>query len=183
MDTPSIIFITIGTFDEPCLERLGKFLEETYQMPVLLNKSNIDIEQFYDAMRRQYNANQMLQYLDGLEEYKSDYKVLLVQVDLFIPILTYIFGQAYFNGKSGVVSLFRLRNEQYGLEPDLKLLAKRFWKVITHELGHMLGLVHCHMPTCVMRSSTYVEDIDQKERELCYQCKENLASKKQQGML
>ena len=25
-----------------------------------------------------------------------------------------------------------------------------------------LGLIHCHVPTCVMRSSTYVEDIDQK---------------------
>jgi archaemetzincin len=178
LDKPCIIFFTVGTFDEPCLDRLGKHLEDTYQLAVTRFSSNLDLEQFYDATRRQYNANQMLQHLNAIEEYKADYKLLLVQVDIFIPILTYIFGQAVYKGKAGVISLFRLRNEQYGLKPDSNLLTKRFWKVISHEIGHMLGLVHCHMPTCVMRSSTYVEDIDQKHIQLCVHCLEKIAPPK-----
>ncbi|MDP2336345.1 MAG: hypothetical protein Q8N05_07830, partial [Bacteroidota bacterium] len=36
------------------------------------------------------------------------------------------------------------------------------------------GLIHCTNPTCVMRSSTYVEDIDQKIQHLCFKCKAEL---------
>ena len=46
----------------------------------------------------------------------------------------------------------------------------RFTKDVIDELGHTLGFIHCHTPSCVMRSSTYVEDIDQKEVRLCDKC-------------
>ena len=91
-------------------------------------------------------------------------------VDLFIPILTYIFGQAYLNGRAGIASVYRLRNERYGMKKDEKLLVDRFRKEVIHELGHAFGLIHCHDQTCVMRSSTYVEDIDQKSNHLCNKC-------------
>ena len=98
----------------------------------------------------------------------------MVRVDLYIPILTYIFGQASLGGYTGVASLYRLRNEHYGLEPDYELLIDRFSKVIIHELGHTFGLIHCSNPVCVMRSSTYVEDLDQKDKQFCYRCRAEL---------
>ncbi|MCA1757107.1 MAG: hypothetical protein LC649_06590 [Bacteroidales bacterium] len=36
------------------------------------------------------------------------------------------------------------------------------------------GLVHCQNPECIMRSSTYVEDIDQKKLKFCPTCREEL---------
>ena len=98
----------------------------------------------------------------------------LLRVDLYIPILTYIFGQSVLNGSTGIVSLYRLRNELYGLEQDDRLLTERFRKVIIHELGHSLGLIHCLNPICIMRSSTYVEDLDQKKLEFCNKCTKEL---------
>ncbi len=98
----------------------------------------------------------------------------MVRVDLYIPILTYIFGQAKLGGYTGLASLYRLRNEHYGLEPDYALLIDRFSKVIIHELGHTFGLIHCSNQVCVMRSSTYVEDLDQKEKQFCYKCRAEL---------
>ena len=95
----------------------------------------------------------------------------LFQVDLFIPILTYIFGQAYLGGRTAIASSYRLKNESYGMTIDDKLLLGRFTKEVIHELGHTFGLIHCQNPLCVMRSSTYVEDIDQKERHLCPICR------------
>jgi archaemetzincin len=56
------------------------------------------------------------------------------------------------------------------MKQDDKLLLDRFRKEVVHELGHMFGLVHCSNPICVMRSSTYVEDIDQKTHSLCSHC-------------
>jgi archaemetzincin len=98
----------------------------------------------------------------------------LFSVDLFIPILTFIFGQAYLNGRTGIVSVYRLSNERYGMSANEEILKERLMKEIIHELGHMFGLVHCSNPLCVMRSSTYVEDIDQKNHRLCDKCEELL---------
>nr|MDA3954291.1 matrixin family metalloprotease [Bacteroidales bacterium] len=63
------------------------------------------------------------------------------------------------------------RNELYGLKQSKTILNERLRKVIIHEIGHMFGLIHCQNPVCVMRSSTYVEDLDQKSQNLCIKCR------------
>ena len=88
-------------------------------------------------------------------------------MDLFIPILTYVFGEAQLDGIGAVVSLHRLNNQFYGLPEDTGLMHDRLLKEAVHELGHTFGLLHCFQPGCVLNASTYVEDIDQKSRELC----------------
>ena len=96
----------------------------------------------------------------------------LFNVDLFIPILTFIYGQAVLGGNTGIASLYRLNNERYGMPPNNDILLERLKKEVIHELGHTFGLIHCNTPECVMRSSTYVEDIDLKEGHLCRACRE-----------
>lgn len=137
----------------------------------------MDISEFYDPMRRQYDGNKILKEIDSNSPSGIIKKIGLFRVDLFIPILTYIFGQATFKGRTGIASLYRLRNEQYGIKKDEAVLLNRFRKVVIHELGHTFGLIHCHTPTCVMRSSTYVEDIDQKSLNLCINCRSDLGMK------
>jgi len=61
------------------------------------------------------------------------------------------------------------------MEADSKLVIERLQKGVIHELGHLFGLVHCHVPACVMRSSTYVEDIDQKDISICSNCRKLLS--------
>jgi archaemetzincin len=125
--------------------------------------------------RRQYDGYRLLKEIDSGFAKEKDKTLGLFNVDLYIPILTYIFGQAYLNGKSGIASIYRLRNERYGIFKDEKILVSRFRKEVIHELGHTFGLLHCYDPTCVMRSSTYVEDIDQKNHMLCHKCKEQIS--------
>ena len=174
MDKPSIILISHGQFDKEFLNKIAFDVVHEYNYPVIFKEIHLNIDEYYDPSRRQYDGNRLLKELDQFSAPEAIKKIGLFRVDLFIPILTFIFGQAIYKGNTGIVSLFRLKNEQYGMKSDTGLLYDRFRKVIIHELGHTFGLVHCHHPACVMRSSTYVEDIDQKKHYMCDSCKEQL---------
>lgn len=170
MGAKEILVINLGNFEKEFLGTIADCLRGEFPLPVTIKESHMDLSEFYDPIRRQYNGNQLMKELDSWSILNHIKIIGLFRVDLFNPILTYIFGQAALNGNIGVASMYRLRNEQYGMKKDDDLLLERFQKVIIHELGHMFGLVHCHFPPCVMRSSTYVEDIDQKSAHLCSKC-------------
>lgn len=174
MNLQNVTLISFGYFDDDFLQNVAENVQRELFLPVKIREGHIDLSDFYDSARRQYNANLILQFVE--KQYATDdSKTLgLFNVDLFIPIFTYIFGQAYLKGRSGIASLFRLNNEHYGIEADEKLLLDRFSKEIVHELGHNFGLIHCRVPDCVMRSGTYVEDIDQKNSNFCSECRQSI---------
>jgi archaemetzincin len=99
----------------------------------------------------------------------------ITEVDLFIPVLTFVFGQAQLGGAGAVVSVMRLHADYYGLPANEDLLLDRAVKEVVHELGHGFGLVHCPDYSCVMSSSTYVEDVDLKAERYCRDCLDLLA--------
>jgi len=167
----SILLISHGNFEMDFVENIAREIGRIFFSPVNIEVGHIDLSEFYDPIRRQYNGNSLLSTVNSSSSNQYFKNIGLFQVDLFIPILTYIFGQAALNGSVGIASLYRLRNEHYGMKKDEDLLLDRFKKVIIHELGHMFGLIHCQNPNCVMRSSTYVEDIDQKSLNFCVQCR------------
>jgi archaemetzincin len=174
MDLQNIILVTFGYFEEDFLKKISGNVIREFRTEVNIREGHLDLSEFYDSGRRQYNGAKLLKEVDTL--FASDeYKTLgLFSIDLFIPILTYIFGQAFLSGRSGIASHYRFSNERYGMSTDDRLIFDRFQKEIIHELGHTFGLVHCHVPDCVMRSSTYVEDIDQKSSSLCQSCRNEL---------
>jgi archaemetzincin len=167
----NITLISFGYFEKEILEMIVQDIEQEFQLPVKIREGHLDLSEFFDANRKQYDGNRLLSEIE--DKYSSDtYKTLgLFSVDLYIPILTYIFGQAFLNGRSGIASIHRLKNERYGIRGDKAVLIDRFRKEAIHELGHMFGLIHCTNPVCVMRSSTYVEDIDQKNHLFCTSCR------------
>lgn len=176
---PTILLIAYGDFEKNFLEAIARDVGQEFHVPVSVEKGRADLVPYYDSVRRQYDANGILKAINSVSPSPYLKKIGLFRVDLFIPILTYIFGQATLNGPSGIASLYRLRNEVYGMAKDEALLRDRFTKVVIHELGHAFGLVHCHHPVCVMRSSTYVEDIDQKSRHFCNPCRVELEQEMQ----
>ena len=105
----------------------------------------------------------------------------ITKLDLFIPILTFVYGEAELDGDVAVVSYHRLRNELYGLTSDNRRLSDRLIKEAVHELGHAYGLIHCHAQPCVMHASTYVEDIDMKSASFCDACEQFIASTTKQS--
>lgn len=174
MDLQNITLISFGYFEEDFLKKIADSVKHEYHFSVNIKEGHLDLSEFYDPGRRQYNGTKLLKEVDSSMSTDSNKTLGLFSVDLFIPILTYIFGQAILNGRTGITSLYRLSNERYGMNTDDKFILDRFKKEVIHELGHTFGLMHCHIPTCVMRSSTYVEDIDQKSSNLCPKCRSEM---------
>jgi archaemetzincin len=174
LNRQGISLVSIGRFEKDFLERLANDLKIIFATDVSFALSYQDIMPYFDPTRKQYDANKLLQLIHKNYSDNAVKTIGLLQVDLFIPILTYIFGQAIYNGDSGIVSDYRLKNELYGLKGKEKLIYERFKKVTIHELGHTFGLIHCHIPDCVMRPGTYVEDIDQKKAHFCHKCEAEL---------
>jgi archaemetzincin len=129
-------------------------------------------EYAYDERRCQYNSKLILMHL--IKHCPKDILGFMgvTQVDLFVPILKYVFGLAELEGQCAIISIHRLRPQFYDQPPDQDLLAARAKKTALHELGHCLGVTHCRNRRCVMYSSTKIEATDYKQTEFCPTCSE-----------
>lgn len=130
----------------------------------------------YDPRRKQHASGAILRWL--LERGPRGGKLLgVTDRDLFIPILTYVFGEAQLGGTAAVVSTARLAEdvELFGR----RLLLERIAKEAVHEIGHAFGLVHCATPGCVMSRSPAVREVDEKSADPCEECRERLREPRQ----
>jgi archaemetzincin len=125
----------------------------------------------YDAVRNQYYSTRILQTLTQWES-EPDSRVLgITAVDLYVPVLTFVFGEAQLEGRCALVSCHRLREEFYGLPARSDLLVERLVKEAVHEIGHTFSLRHCDNWECVMASCHAVERLDVKGAEFCSACR------------
>jgi archaemetzincin len=158
------------------LAPLAEHLRDTFGTAIDVRPPDFDPELAFDPSRGQYNSRLLLTNL--LRDLPAETSRVLgvTGVDLFIPVLTFVFGEAQLDGRAAVVSTHRLANELYGLPPSPGLLFDRLVKEAVHELGHTFDLVHCRADRCVMISSTYVEEIDLKSAQFCDRCRARLTS-------
>lgn len=171
-----IEFLQVGETDAALLDFLASELSAEFGVPCKVLKARFDPQPSFSLERQQYSSTDLLERMQ--ERFLRGSALLLgvAQVDLYIPILTFVFGEAYLNGPCAVVSTYRLRQEFYGLPPQPELLRERLVKESVHEIGHTLGLRHCEDYHCAMSASHAVEMIDLKGAGLCRSCRALLAA-------
>ncbi|MGC2210052.1 MAG: archaemetzincin family Zn-dependent metalloprotease [Candidatus Korobacteraceae bacterium] len=162
--------LPIGGPHEPLLDWLRSELSEAFQIRCEVLSPPLRPEFAFHSERGQYHSSELLARMQQYANWKTWRVLGVTPVDLYIPILTFVFGEAQVGGKCSVVSYARLRQEFYGLPADMNLLARRLLIESVHELGHTLELHHCHDYRCVMSSSHAVEWIDLKEQTFCSDC-------------
>lgn len=151
----------------------GDLLEEISREPgMVVAPSMLDPAAAFNSGRGQYDSTRILtelkvRYPDGLV-------VGATACDLYIPVLTFVFGEAEMPGRAAIFSIHRLREEFYGLPPNSSLLRERALREMRHEIGHLHGLTHCPDWACVMSSSHSVERVDAKSARYCAECEEKL---------
>jgi archaemetzincin len=175
---PSILIVPVPPFDERKVNALVSPVQSTFGLSVHVNLTNaIDPSFAFDMYRNQYNSTSIISAFVRRFEKHEGKVVGITSVDFFVPVLTYVFGEAQLDGPIAVVSSYRLDDTLYGLPDNPKLLEERLIKEVVHELGHTFGLIHCHDYRCVMHSSTAVEEIDVKSGRFCPACDDQLRGK------
>lgn len=163
--------LPIGDVDDQLLKDLRPAIEETLSTPCRVLPVRLDPEFAFHGERQQYHSSEILRRMESFLTADSWRMLGLGVVDLYIPILTFVFGEAQMGGPYAVLSTHRLRQEFYGLPSDDELFRQRLLKEAVHEVGHTLNLTHCDDYRCVMASSHAVEWIDLKDSELCGACR------------
>jgi archaemetzincin len=130
----------------------------------------LEIEPSFSAERGQYFSTSLIAETIKLTDDYDGKILVLAEFDLFVPVFTYVFGEAQLNGKHAIVSVCRLHEEFHSGETNDELLLERSLKEILHELGHTFGLIHCRDWECVMHVSQGIEEIDIKGKGFCHLC-------------
>lgn len=166
----AIYCVSLDGFPEKVMHSVAGDIGDAFHRPVEFLPGQETPPSAHDPSRGQFNSTTILQMLLTLIPGENDQIIGFTSMDLFIPIFTFVFGEAQLNGPAAVVSGARLQNEFYGLPPNAAIFHERLLKECIHELGHTVGLRHCLSDECVMRRSTYVENIDLKSAEFCPAC-------------
>ena len=172
-----IKIVRLGAVDEHLLEYLALTLPETFGVRCTEVPVTLDLQEAYDERRRQWHSTRLLTRLCDIPVGEGSKVLGVTEVDLFIPIFTFVFGEAQVGGSAALMSTHRLHEEFYGLPKDTSLLLARAEKEAVHELGHTYGLAHCRSFDCVMRFSNSVEQVDLKPCHFCQLCAAGLCDR------
>ncbi|MGH9522853.1 MAG: archaemetzincin family Zn-dependent metalloprotease [Terriglobales bacterium] len=167
--------VRVGECDPRTLDRVGPALSQRMGVPWDVLPSVIDVDFALHAERQQYHSTEILGRMKSLHGPHTWRMLGITDLDLYIPILTFVFGEAEMGGRVAIVSTQRLRQEFYGLPADEEAFHERVLKEALHELGHTLDLRHCDDYRCAMAASHAVEWIDLKGANLCSACMEKIA--------
>jgi archaemetzincin len=171
-----ICLVSVRVVDPPLLDYLALILGETLHCDVRVDDGRLDPAPFYDPLRRQYESTRIVESLAKNFGGPGEKVLGVAEVDLYIPILTFVFGEAQLNGRAAVLSIARLRQSFYGLAEEPERLYHRAEKEGLHEVGHTLGLIHCPDYACVMHFSNSIEEVDLKGDRFCGRCVEVVRS-------
>ncbi|SRR6266496_5325420 len=167
--------LPIGEVADGLLPFLKSALQLSLQIPCEILPLALDPAPTFHTERRQYHSSELLARMQKVAGPECWRLLGVADVDLYIPILTFVFGEAQMGGPCAVLSARRLRQEFYSLQPDQPVLEQRLIKEAIHEIGHTCGLMHCNNYACAMASSHAVEWIDLKEAVLCAACQQILS--------
>ncbi len=160
----------IGGLDIELFEPIIKRISDIFGVHAKTQSLIDDVGFALDPERRQHHSTTILDKLADLAPSDSLKVIALTDVDLFIPILTHVYGEAQLGGKACIISIYRL-NESISIVNNKDAYIDRVVKEAIHELGHTFNLRHCKDQTCIMHYCRSIKDVDRKSDQLCRYCK------------
>jgi len=165
-----IVVVPMGEIDYSLVNKLASQLVSYFNVGVdVLQGARVPLEAF-NQQRGQYYSTVILTKLELMKSAPGEKMLGLVDEDLYIPSRNFVIGEADPAGKSGVVSLFRLKRENYEMLDEEKVLFSRVLKESIHQLGHLWGFKDCRNPKCVMYLTEEVTEVDRKGKKFCDNC-------------
>ncbi|HEX6737773.1 MAG TPA: peptidase M54 [Vicinamibacteria bacterium] len=151
------------------LDAVARQLARASGTPVSLRAAPGRPEGTFDPRRGQHASGRILRWLAEHRPAAARKVLAVTDSDLFMPVLTFVYGEAQLGGAAAVVSTARLADGSGAGRLQVRLL-----KECLHELGHTFGLLHCAAARCAMRRAANLFDVDAKEARLCAGCRARL---------
>ena len=180
----SVWWIGRGPKDEDALEEARGFLSALFERPARLEVREGCPQDAYDPVRGQWSSSRVLAWVAGQAPTDAERVLGIFDEDLFIPVLSWVFGEAQLGGRCAVVSTSRLRVPAESTGGWRALLSRgkdpravfvsRLLKECAHEVGHTFGLVHCPDSACLMSRSSTLLHVDAKSASVCSRCRRRL---------
>jgi archaemetzincin len=167
----NILIIPFGEINPNILDHIARSLRRKFKCKATLNTSIPVPQEAYNTQREQYHTIKLLTVLASLKSNKHTTLLGVIDKDLFMPKLNFVFGYADPLLDIAIISLTRLRQEFYGLPPEIDLFLLRAEKEAIHEFCHLIGLGHCMNSKCIMYFSNSLRETDEKENRLCTACR------------
>src|SRR5438309_6976160 len=124
--------LAAGKVDAFLLHALRNAIPDCLPVSCEILPVELDLAPAYHLERQQYHSSEILQRIHAVAR-PQDWRLLAItDVDLYIPILQYVFGEAQLGGPCALVSSHRLRQEFYGLSADEDVLVQRLLKECIH---------------------------------------------------
>jgi archaemetzincin len=167
---PTVIIAPIGNFDADILGAIEQMVVNGLGLPCRIQGLIDNIDFAWDAKRQQFHSTAILDRLAQQAPADTLKMIALTDRDLFIPILTHVYGEAQLGGLSCIVSTHRLTK---GISPvaQRRRYLERIVKECAHELGHTFDLKHCKDNQCLMHYCRSIGDVDHKENQFCRYCR------------
>jgi archaemetzincin len=166
-----IYLIPIGTIDTEILRVIANALHKEFHIRTTIGGKIAIPDNSYNRTRRQYHSTIILGELESSKPNKYTLVLGIIDKDLFVPSLNFVFGEANISYGIAIISLVRLRQEFYGLSANKRLFHMRAIKEAIHEIGHTYGLAHCPNRRCIMHFSNNLRDTDIKGPGFCTNCR------------
>ncbi len=181
----TLCLLPLGQFNEgsaPSLEKLREYCTAFFGMETrVLEAVGLDkvpakrrINYVNKVEMHQLLTPDILSWLPSRKP-RDAYAIIAVTMEDLYPDekWNFVFGQAMLQGGTGVFSFARYdpafdgetRNEQ-----TQALILQRSCKVLSHEMGHMFGLMHCAFYECLMDGSNHLGETDARPMHLCPVC-------------
>lgn len=171
-----IMLLPVGPLDVATLEVIRAPIEDIYGRRTQIGGSLPVPKYAYNPTREQYHSSAILKRVETARVPEWDAAVGITEVDLFVPEVPFIFGEADRSTRSALISLRRLRAEAGAPEMRRDILSRRFVSEVIHQIGLIRGLAHCPNNRCVMYFAAAVSDIDKRGSSLCANCRKRLVA-------
>ena len=165
-----IYILPLGDLKASEIEWLCPDLEKVFKQPCAFLPNGPIPAGAFNKDRGQYHSTVILNSAHSLMPGDAVRLLAIVNVDLFVPELNFVFGEASLALRTAIISTPRLHQSTYGLPEAKGLFKKRLLTEAVHELGHTFGLGHCDNPHCVMYFSNTLADTDRKGPRFCKKC-------------
>jgi archaemetzincin len=99
----------LGNIADEIMEELKDMVGGIFHCPVEIEAGLSDLAQAYNPERKQYFSSKLIASLKKAE--REERVVGIADVDLYVPRLNFVFGEADIVSRTAIVSLCRLRQE------------------------------------------------------------------------